>query len=92
MCEIQIESVSSQRLANKIYVILQCTLLNGMVHKGQSISLPYSHELNMTIPIDEIEKNQYQKKMILIKVLCEDESDVDFLSSLDLEGEILSVK
>ena len=92
MCEIQIESVSSQRLANKIYVILQCTLLNGMVHKGQSISLPYSHELNMTIPIDEIEKNQYQIKMILIKVLCEDESDVDFLSSLDLEGEILSVK
>ena len=92
MSQIQIDSTSSQELANQLFFILQCTVLVGSVQKGQNMNLPYSSGLDIAIPVDEIEFTPGQSGEVRIKVLCEDKSDVEFLQGLNLEGEILTVE
>ena len=89
--EIKIDSVSTQELATQVFFVLQCTVRNGVVQKGQAMTLPYSSGLDMTIPVDEVESAVDQPGKIRIKVLCDDLSDVEFLRGLNLEGEVLSV-
>ena len=87
---IRIDAISSEKLIDQLFFVLHCTVLSGEIHKGQNLSLPFSNELDISIPIDELEQTSSNNMAIRIKVLCEDESDVDFLNGLDLENEVLN--
>jgi len=89
--EIQIDLVSTEEIASQIFFVLQCTVLNGAVQKGQTMTLPFSSGVDMTIPVDEVENAVDQPGKIRVKVLCEDLSDVEFLRGLNLEGDVLAV-
>ncbi len=86
--QIHVDRTQVLQEAGETRFVMYCRVDGECVERGSVLSLPISAGMDMTIPVNEVV--QEDGGGVVIVVSCDDADEADFLSGLDLAGEILN--